>query len=65
MPYKKTSSLPKRVRSKLPERAKKIFMKAYNSAWKQYDDEGTVNRVAWAAVKKAYKKNAAGKWVKL
>lgn len=74
MPFKSTNSLPDSVRGVLPAHAEEIYKEAFNSAWKQYDkpeerrggeDRETVaHKVAWAAVKKVYEKNEAGKWVK-
>jgi len=67
MPYSHISELPPPVKDNLPTEAEKIYMKAYNSAWEQHgkekDAEITCNSIAWAAVKKSYKKNAEGKWV--
>jgi len=67
MPYQSVSELPPPVKDNLPTEAEKIFMKAYNSAWEQHgkekDAEITCNSIAWAAVKRGYKKNAEGKWV--
>lgn len=50
----------------LSKTAQKIWITAFNSAYKEYDkDEETCNKVAWSAVKKAgYKKNKNGKWSK-
>jgi cation transport regulator len=75
MPFKKIQDLPSAVREHLPEHAEKIFLKAFNSAWDQYDlpeerrddasREETAFKVAWAAVKKVYKKNQqTGLWEK-
>lgn len=63
MPYSSVSDLPQST-SKLPAHAKDIYMAAFNSASEQYDEEATAHATAWAAVKKKYKKNDAGKWVK-
>lgn len=52
MPYNKTADLPSAVRDRLPTHGRRIFMEAFNSALKQYKDETTAFRVAWAAVKK-------------
>ena len=64
----------KRIDS-LPEHAQHIFKKAHSSAIKEYKDpdkrrggakddlEEVAHKVAWAAVKKEYKKNG-DKWVK-
>jgi cation transport regulator len=75
MPYKSTSELPDSVKDKLPEHAQEIYKEAYNAAWDQYDEpeerrgnasrEETSHKVAWAAVKRQYKKNnKSGKWTK-
>ncbi|MBV8504352.1 MAG: ChaB family protein [Alphaproteobacteria bacterium] len=61
MPYVTTSDLPPPVR-RLPPHAQEIFLSAFNSAWQSYADRGTHEqeeiafRVAWAAVKKRYRK---------
>lgn len=62
MPYSALSDLPKGT-SKLPKHAKEIYMAAFNNAHEEYDEESTAHAVAWAAVKKKYKKNKDGKWV--
>jgi len=62
MPYAKTSELPDAVKE-LPEHGQEIYLAAFNSAFKQYKDEGKAHGTAWAAVKDKYKKNAEGKWV--
>jgi len=64
MPYSKNSQLPDSVKNNLPAGAQTIFRKAFNSAHFQYKQEFRAFRVAWAAVKKKYRKNAKGKWVK-
>jgi len=67
MPYKTLSELPPPVKDNLPTHAEEIYMAAYNSAWEQHGKENNAeiicNSIAWAAVKKAYKKNTEGKWV--
>lgn len=73
MPYSHNTDLPKPVRDSLPQGAQTIYRKAYNSAWEQYDEarkrrgaasrEETAHRVAWAAVKKSYRKKG-DRWVK-
>jgi len=62
MPYDKRSELPDAVR-KLPAHAQDIYIKAFNSAFEQYDgDEGKAHGTAWAAVKMVYKQ-VDGKWI--
>jgi len=61
LPYVTTSDLPPAVR-RLPPHAQEIFLAAFNSAWQSYggrglhEQEETAFRVAWAAVKKRYRK---------
>lgn len=63
MPYAKRTDLPDGVRDNLPSHAQDIYKEAFNSAWDQYDhEEERAHRVAWAAVKQTYHKNAQGEW---
>jgi cation transport regulator len=61
MPYAATSDLPPAVR-RLPPHAQEIFRAAFNNAWQTYADRGPQKqeeiafRVAWAAVKKHFRK---------
>ncbi len=62
MPYATTSELPPAVR-RLPLHGQEIFLSAFNNAWQTYADRGihereeVAFRVAWAAVKKRYRKH--------
>ena len=62
MPYMTTADLPPAVRH-LPPHAQEIFMAAFNNAWETYAERGPqaqeeiTFRVAWAAVKKQYRKH--------
>ena len=62
MPYKSITELPDSVKDNLPKSAQTIWKNAYNHA----DSEGIENpsQYAWGAVKKAYKKDENGEWVK-
>ena len=63
MPYTK-KNMPENIK-KIPSKAQDIFISAFNSAFKQYDgDEEKANATAWAAVKKQFKKDSMGNWVK-
>jgi cation transport regulator len=61
MPYPDLSDLPAAVR-RLPPHAQHIFRAAFNSAWQSYAGyepharEEIAFRVAWAAVKRRYRK---------
>jgi cation transport regulator len=67
MPYATEEDLPSPIRTHLPTHAQEIFRAAFNSAWDEYVDQGekreeTAHRVAWAAVKRHYRK-AGSDWV--
>ena len=72
MPYNQNSDLPASVTDVLPDHAQDIYRKAFNNAWKEYQDpeerrddasrEEVAHRVAWQAVKQAYEKGGDGKW---
>jgi cation transport regulator len=68
MPYATTWDLPPSVRTHLPAHAQEIFLSAFNNAWQEYADRGPGEqeaiafRVAWAAVKRLYRK-AGDAWV--
>jgi cation transport regulator len=68
MPYRVIDDLPTAVREHLPPHAQEIFLAAFNSAWDAHagdpDVEATAFRIAWAAVKKRYRK-AGDRWVPL
>jgi cation transport regulator len=61
MPYATIDELPPAVRQ-LPEHAQEIFRAAFNAASDSYGDEATAFRVAWAAVKRRYRKRGQA-WV--
>ena len=67
MPYETLGDLPPAIRH-LPPHAQEIFRAAFNAAWRSYADRGSddqeeiAHRVAWAAVKKRYRK-AGDAWV--
>lgn len=73
-PYRTAKELPDSVRDNLPAGAQDIYKEAFNNAWKRFKDpsqlkyggdrETASHKVAWSAVKKKYKKNKKGKWVK-
>lgn len=67
MPYADIADLPASVRSHLPQHAQEIYMKAFNNAWREYadreDHEIIAHRVAWAAVKRVYRK-VGDMWVR-
>ena len=68
MPYSSIDDLPAPIRAHLPRHAQEIFRGAFNGAWSSYGDqdpagrEERAHRVAWAAVKRRYRKRGAD-WV--
>lgn len=62
MPYAANDELPLSLRAHLPPHAQDIFRSAFNSAWQTYGEqepgrrEEIAHRVAWAAVKRRYRK---------
>ena len=63
MPYGSNDDLPPSVANHLPEHAQDIFREAFNQAWSAHGgDEATAFRIAWAAVKRSYRK-AEDEWV--
>jgi cation transport regulator len=62
MPYRSNEDLPRSVRDHLPLEAQEMFRKVFNNAWREYSDRGLDEvealafRVAWAAVKRHYRK---------
>lgn len=67
MPYADIADLPAPVRSHLPAHAQEIYLAAFNNAWREYaereDREVVAHKVAWAAVKKVYRKED-GEWAR-
>lgn len=68
MPYSSTDDLPPPLQVRLPLHAQEIYLGAFNNAFAEYSDrsaeeqESTAHRVAWAAVKKQYRKQDE-RWV--
>jgi cation transport regulator len=69
LPYASNNDLPASLRRNLPEHAQDIFREAFNNAWRTYGAreayrrEEIAHRVAWAAVKKSYRK-VGNDWVR-
>ena len=68
MPYASVEDLPPPVQAHLPQHAQEIYRSAFNNAWTEYAERGpvqcetTAHRVAWAAVKRKYRKSG-DRWV--
>ncbi len=67
MPYASIEDLPPPVQAHLPRHAQEIYLGAFNNAWIEYAARGptrevTAHRVAWAAVKRKYRKSG-DQWV--
>lgn len=69
MPYASVEDLPEPIQAHLPMHAREIYRAAFNNAWSSYGGqsparrEQTAHRVAWAAVKRRYRKDG-DYWVK-
>jgi cation transport regulator len=64
MPYVVNDDLPTSVRNHLPAHAQDIYREAFNHAWQRNPgDEASPHRIAWAAVKRSYRK-AGDMWVR-
>jgi len=64
MPYAVNDDLPPSVRNHLPPHAQDIYRAAFNHAWLRHPaDEATPHRIAWAAVRRSYRK-AGDMWVR-
>ncbi len=77
MKDRETEYLPDMVKENLPQHAQEIYLKAHDNALEQYRDpssrrggaseslEQVAHKVAWAAVKREYRKDAdTGRWVR-
>jgi cation transport regulator len=66
MPYAVNEELPPSVRDHLPAHAQDIFRAAFNNAFEAHlddlDREEIAFRIAWAAVKRKYRKMGAD-WI--
>jgi cation transport regulator len=68
LPYASIEDLPPPVQAHLPLHAQEIYLGAFNNAWIEYAARGptqrevTAHRVAWAAVKRKYRKSG-DQWV--
>ncbi|WP_042300592.1 ChaB family protein [Paraburkholderia kururiensis] len=62
MPYASNDDLPPSVRNHLPPHAQDIYREAFNHAFAAHagdpDHEEIAHRIAWAAVKRSYVKDA-------
>ena len=60
MPWASIDDLPDTLRERLPVHAQEIFLAAFNAAWRQQACDpavdATAHRIAWAAVKRRYRK---------
>jgi len=61
VPYRSNQDLPVSLQQRLPPHAQDIFREAFNHAWTSYAAAGPrreeiAHRVAWAAVKRQYRK---------
>lgn len=61
MPYS-INDVPNKIKD-LPDKARKIWITAFNAAYTEYKKDDKANQAAWTAVKSAgYEQNEDGKW---
>jgi len=64
VPYRTNRELPDNVKGALPSEAQTVWRTAFNSAVGQGKSEEDAFKIAWGAVKRGWKKNEQGSWVK-
>lgn len=66
MPYRGPEDLPATLQRRLPPHAREIYCSAFNRAWASYrarpDRETVSHKVAWAAVRRQYRRQG-NSWV--
>jgi cation transport regulator len=68
MPYRSNEDLPPTLQARLPPHAQDIYRVSFNNTWERFADaaperrEEAAHRIAWAAVKRRYRK-AGDRWV--
>jgi cation transport regulator ChaB len=63
-PYKTNKDLPSNVSNPLPSDAQTIWRNVFNQSVTNGDSEDVARKKAWVAVKRGFKKNKDGNWVK-
>jgi len=64
MPYESIAELPETVRDALPAEAQRVWLRAYNSAAEEHEEEGARAAIAWSAVQDAGWEQENDQWVK-
>ena len=70
MPYDRITDLPKRVKDNLPKEAQRLWMSVFNSSYDACKKSGgrdcdtDASIAAWVAVKRNWKKDKEGNWIK-
>jgi cation transport regulator len=63
-PYKKVGDLPPRVKKNLSPDLQRVFLRVFNRAYEQYQNDTRAFRVAWSVIRKIARKNKKGKWIR-
>lgn len=63
-PYKDISKLPDNVKNVLPEAAQRQWLEVFNSIYNRTKNEDRSRKGAWATIKKSWKRNPNGEWVR-
>ena len=59
-PYKTIKQLPKQIKNNMSADLQGVFLKVFNSALKQYQNETRAFRVAWSVIRQIGRKNKKG-----
>jgi len=63
-PYQNINQLPKQVKENVSKDLQSVFLRVFNNALKQYQNETRAFRVAWSVIRQIGRKNKKGIWVR-
>jgi len=61
-PYTTVKSLPSRIKNNMDVSLQRVFIRVFNTALKQYNNETKAFRVAWSVIRQLGRKGTDGKW---
>ncbi len=63
-PFRNVQELPARVKNSISKDLQNIFMRVFNNAFQQLNNETRSFRIAWSVVKRIGRKNKKGIWIR-